>query len=1799
MRTLFPSVAPRLTLASLLALIVAIASFLPTARADELDAMMQQIDTQTRARKSPEELASSLVILMTTGTTDKRRAAMWDSRIYIDNPAVVQTLKDALQKGEPNLASMAALALGHMKIKAAGPPLAAALGNGSSYVRESAAYGLAVLGDPAYAPALKKARPDKPGLAQWIFDDALHTLGQGPATPDIRRKKLRGASVFYLGGGNLPQMLDGWKPLIDREALRLASQPPRDLNPQMGLLGGPIDTRGFFSMLDDRAPGTSSDAGGNPVPQIDVVLLCNIAPDEFPFDLQWRLFNFMRRGGTAVFLGDSFFSSGQIQGQNGKVARVFAYVPEFLDTVLPHTPDKVFHPLRAGMTVPKNLGTAQADVGRGKVIVMSGWTEFRVVPRGWDNFLRLPNYENILRYAVEGDAGFPAIIDGRSAPEKAESGQTLSYKLNLFSCLGPTPAGAAEGEDQLTAELFRAGDAAKTPIATRAYPLRFAADPTLPFTAQLPTDWRLPSGDYEVRLTFRRKGVSSTAVSPVELASPLRLDWSVEDHYRTPGGELAGAVTIHSKLAQPIEKATAIVELHDPLGRVLQRWSRPLTIKPGRNETMTFALQARAYRTDSYPVHCSVVVDGATVERSDRHLFHTGPAMFDQDIVMAPFGGLDPAADQRSRDVMVAAGFNGVGGKAIRPGWYNWSYDVAPKARASAVWPGDLIERMNAGAWGQEMRDRAPGWSVIDQWDEGSTKVLQGDTGQYFNGADVFYRNWLKAKYLTLDRLNAAWREHYKNTLRDGKPMQPLPWEADLTSWEQVKLGQGSPVDWHETNDSLWWQALYAERCEFQRTSRFHQLWHNGDIFHTRIYSSEPPGTLAWQQQQTRGALGNRPSSIMMHVINAQKGADLYARFPWNAIVAGSRHMSVWSVGLAQTGTFGFNPGWTILEADYTVKSWWKPAAASLERARSKDQVLLDAWNSLSPQVAFLYVGHAGTPRALFDALYFAGIVPESINPYDRRGNQLDLGSFKVIYRLGPGTLPPMWQAKLDAWQKAGGLLTDPPDLGIEGYGGKQVDAEVGIQHWVGSDQSRLASASFAQYQAKVLALLAEHGVRPVAQLLDDAGLPAPAVESVLLETHDKTQYYLLAVGDSDIQSSQALGSLGEGSRATKTASPDTFYDGAEFTTQRPGVHRLWLQFNADKPFDTHVTVDGQPPLPFRTFEKLDWFRTERGLGQPRWVAGPAFNLAAGPHKLRIEHRDAARRVQHAVLLDQPLIEPTLRLGGGVGPTVKAAREIYDDLPLKPTPDGGYRLPVRQSQGSLVSLITEDLGRPRLEPRLVRSETDRVLQVRVEIPQKDGSLSRCRHSATLQAFDAKGQAIPGFAAKTSVLGWRVVPLFPAAGDPPPPWTIRLKDLTSGATAEASVATDAPEKSAKPWDRAEEGPAIELRTDDETMSLDGQIHLVPLRVTVVNNRDAAVEGKLSLALPEKLLLEGGLEKPVRVEGHKSATVTWPLVLGRDMAKALGLMQNPPRATLTLSDGKTMGIDVDTMWARQWEKQPPLVTDMGDGKVEARVLNFLDRPVNARVTFATPVAWQVVAAPTDAVEVPAGAGLKPGVASVSLAARVKPDAEQMPDVSSVPMTIRIGEKSFDAGGMLVEAVKERTWFTAKTSDMEGGGPAKPTPEMPKTAIDAKRQHWIGLDWQPFRSDTLVDFPSEFGRITYGVTNVRFAKAGRVSVRVRGQERVDVWLAGRALNVGQPTRVKSPNGGNKAAEAREARADAAAELEIMGENTTEVPAGTWLPLVVRYRRESADPLTDLVFLDEAGKVIWSTSFRAEPGP
>jgi hypothetical protein len=231
----------------------------------------------------------------------------------------------------------------------------------------------------------------------------------------------------------------------------------------------------------------------------------------------------------------------------------------------------------------------------------------------------------------------------------------------------------------------------------------------------------------------------------------------------------------------------------------------------------------------------------------------------------------------------------------------------------------------------------------------------------------------------------------------------------------------------------------------------------------------------------------------------------------------------------------------------------------------------------------------------------------------------------------------------------------------------------------------------------------------------------------------------------------------------------------------------------------------------------------------------------------------------------------------------------------------------------------------------------------------------------------------------------------------------------------------------------------------------------------------------------------------------------------------------------------------------------------------------------VTLGLSDRWDVTSSPAVALSLPEASVESPAVQQVEFTARTKPYADQSPEVYRMALSVKAGDRTFGAGHDLVEVEKRRPWYVAAPPPEVAG---EFEPEIPAQALDAKQTKLWDLNWELQERDTLVDFAAPVGQRVFAITNVSFAEPGEIGVRIRGDEKIDVWLGGARFLTEKP----------KDDERMEA-------LESGSEKAMKVPGRKWLPLVLRYQRVSPHPNTDMVFLDKAGRVIWTAEFRVSP--
>ncbi|MBI2194063.1 MAG: HEAT repeat domain-containing protein [Planctomycetes bacterium] len=1758
-----------------------------------LEEVDQAIDDQSDSDELGGGRLNEMLTAMDNGREYDRRAAIWRARLHPQSRRLVAKLVQVVQQKEAEYASIAAAALGEMKAGPAVPVLRASLRHASSWVQESAAYALGLIGDASAREDLEGARPSEAGLSRWIFEDALARLSGGPGVSSPHARSLRGASVYFLGAEGA-SLRDGWRPLVERYGLRVDGISPPPLNTVMRYFGGPPDTGPFESLLKDR----------DGRPQVDAVVVSGLLAYEFPPFLRWRLFQFVRRGGVLIVLGNTPFVRGEIRTVEGRVVHFFAHPPQLWHQCLPPKLDSSFRPFIGGFrgAFRQTLRSGVADFGHGRTILLASASAAELGVEGLDQpethsdhrdknwgqgMFGVSQIENLLLYGLEGESPFHALLDLYTGPEKIVAGEAATFSMNLFSATGKS--GTLDLEVRIE----------KRPVVRKTLDADLQGRHLLPLKASVELPWTIPDGTAEARMVFITPDARSESAWTFAVTSPLRLSWNMEDSYEKVGGELSGQASVEDQLREKIEDLTLAIEVADHRSRTLQRHAQPVSLRPGPNGPFSLKLQARDYLIGSYTLCLKLLRAGEVIQKSIRLLHRCGPYRFDQDLVYVPWNTAALPSDERMRNLLLESGFNGVWGLDALPGWYNWGVD-GPRIRCMAAWPGDWVEQtrgpreMTMAEFGRYIRHRLPGYSIMDPWDESAIEMATSERGEDLSGeASGLYRNWLKSRYFGLEGLNRAWEKDYQVQVQPppgafvdwsmpGKARipPPRPWQGDLTSWNQVWAWRGSPADWRHYAESLWGEMVFSECLQqFRKTNRG-TYWHWADAFHTRLYMGCRPGQLNWECHRSRARFGHRPSTIMLHFYYAihDKRPEAMRVGLWDALAGGGRHLINWSpnVGVVH----GLEDDCSIWYPDYTLRPHGRAVADSIRRARTRAQVLLDGRNALSRTVAFLYSGASewpfgvGTPRALFDALLYAGIHPESLQPGVLRSDRMPLESFRVIFQCGDADLPEAWKKRIDAWQKQGGRLLDSAEFSFQGEG------------------DRTEASGFTAYQSRVLARLEECGVKPPVSVVDDNGLPEPAVQPVLLETEDRSQQYLLAVVDWSLEGCQAFGGLEQHDFEEKVDLREGLSGGGvRFTVSgKAERYQAWAQVRAAEPFAGAVSVDGKPGLPLTVASgprSLLW--SERGLdGKPRWVAGPAFELASGEHALKVEVRKGQPQIDRVWVVGEQLLEPKLlcRLPG--------VREVYDVYGDRLVSRVGEEWPLRlqASFGEVYGLVTEDLGPVEVKPRLLVGETDRRLEVKVMVRRADGQPSGCRHAFNLSVLDAAGREIEGLGGKASVLGWRVVTLYPAHEDPPLPWTVEAKDITSGRSGQAQVS----ESTAVAF--AERSPLapVEFRADPLD-PLEGHLHFVPFRVRVTNRKERPLKGVLETEIPGEWLLEGETRRDIEVAASGSAVFEWVAALGRP--QAVELMDRPPRAWLALEEGPRMEVQFEDVWVRRWEKAPPLLTNFSEAEVPLEIQSSVDRQISGRIELGLSTHWEMLGAMPGEFSIPASTEGKPASARLAFKARIKAFAPVSPEVVRMSLRLHHSGRVHDIGYRLVELEKRREWLTALPPLEAVGVMDEFKPEMPAEPVVAVKGKLWGLEWKPEERDTLIDFEVPVGQRLFAFTHVCFPEEAEVAVRIRGEEKVDVWLAGeRMLPRGREDAAKTPEPPKSPASGEAADTDEESEpAELKGLATMRAPAGRWLPLVLRYHRQTSYPNTDLVFLNEAGRVLWEAEFRANP--
>ncbi len=1712
-----------------------------------------------------EQVYETLKAGFENGTTEQRQSIIWSSRIQTKSLRVLKLLQDIALNGSPELAVTATVTLGEIRRSEAVSTLIKILDSKSKIVQESAAYSLGLIGDLTVAPSLTAHLPNEEGLSRWIYLEALDRIAGRPVTETPRCKSLHDASVYFIGGTAEEELRNNWKDFIFKYNLRIKTAPPGDINPQMGHYGGAPNTVEFFDMLKDK----------NGKPQIDIVVLCGVLPFEFSIDLQWYLYQYVRRGGILITLGNSMFYTGKLSKPNGELYRKFAPANSFWISSLPESMDNKFKTYIAGFKgiFRNTLRTGIKDFGKGKVIslVYGSPASFKTTQLfgmptedSWQfgkGYWKFPtsNYEIIFNYAIEGDIAFPVILDLANGPETVKGTGPAVFSAQLIS--------AARENGILKCELLTGN----TVIIEQAIPIDMEDTTVKSIKPSFTLPVSIPDGKYTARLTYTTKSGSSSDVWPFDIASPIKINWNFKNQYRDFGLILTGNATIISELIEPLKNIELSLNVTDRDGRILQRLTKNIDILPGTNPPVELSLPTRDLLIGVYGLNISLHQNKRVLQSNSRLLFRDGSYDYKQDLVYAPWGQFN-ADNQQMVQAYKDAGLNS-GTMYATPGWYSWGV-CGPNYNALPTWPGNWVAKTsgyypfndNSQEFAKDIHERLTSATTIHMWDESEINIISSQKEDIAPVSSVLYRNWIKSRYFSIDSLNSKWSKEYKKYPCPSKKIPaPQDWNGDYTSWNQIWTYRGSNSDWNRFND-LWSDLAYQCRNEFRKIDKGDHPWLWFDLFHTRVYPSTRPNETNYQAHEGRGTLGDVPSSIMLHYIFHIPTLPGIARMlNFDALAGGGRHFIIYR---ADDNPDSRDPA-PIWKPGFELKPHGKELAESIHAIRAKEQVFLDSRNKMSKEVAFLYHGTAswppgsGTPKPLFDALVFGGIHPESLKTGSLRSERMSLSSFKVIFRCGNGNLPANWQKRIDDWQKNGGIYLNSTEYPFT-YRGGGSKIKIDEFTFTSGTSERIGSPGFTEYQTKIFDLLKKNGVLPPFQVVDDNGLPELALYPVLMHTEDNTQEYITAISDWDHWTSQAFDKTIDISE--KIDITKGWNDGAKFNSRNTVErYRLWVEVKLTGSFSAKVTIDGEggTPFPMENDPANNHLWAERGTGQTRWIAGPEFILKQGEHILVISNQNGGS-VTRAILTNKLNISPTLKVAST---NVKQVYDVYHDRILTKKIDG-WTLPMGLSECTVLSLITEELGDIKLEPRLLKSDTDQMLQLKVQIGLRDDTLSKCRHAINILLKDAKGMEIPTLRTKASINGWGVVMLFPGVNAPDLPWTIEVKDLTSGKMANALITAE----SKNEFTSLSPIPSFDFYTEP-LLPMEGDIHIMPFKVTIRNNVATTLQGKIKIELPENSLIDSKPEIPITLSANTAATLSWTAIIGRN--QAINLQDSPPRVWLTLKDGTSREIQFNDIWIRRWESTPPLVTNLQQTNIPLSIYNFTDKLITAKLQMNLAETWSISRDANGEIIIPAMTKNAPGLVTSVYTAILKPYAQQLPEVKRLPLQITFGNTIYDAGVKLVETEKHRRWQMVSGEQVLDENNDTYEPVMPTEAVNAIKENLWDVKWTAVESDTLINFTNGTSLSYYAITNVSFPKAGDAAIRIRGDAKVQVWLGGVEID---PYEKKK-------------KID---EIITTYRDRVPVLANNPIPLVILYKSPSNIPLSnDLVFLDKDDNIIWEADY------
>ncbi|MBI2190450.1 MAG: HEAT repeat domain-containing protein [Planctomycetes bacterium] len=1285
------------------------------------------------------------------GDSQTRRAALWAMSAYRHEQLaqrVVAILDGSFEiPDRDGVLPAAALAAGRMKLRSAVSPLERCLSSESAWLRESALWALGEMGDAGVQEVLQGAlEKGQTEWERWLAAEALNKAAGRQSLPDkgFQPRPLEGVKVLWVGIG--PRHAYHFaQPVRDAQVHPPAELARRGviyqgvfvnhLNPAMGYFGG-LSGPQAQKLLE----GLVFEEGR---PKFDAVVFHYLIPQDAPGPfLKWRLWNYIRRGGRLIVIGETLLQAASIMDpRRGTMAVKVSWEMGLFDTALPAEVVKKPLPFQLGQERLGMAWTGYRDLGVGRTLLVCRPVDPARAEAPLDDLHRQvfighfnrdqpaiiasdEEWLALFQWALGGTEALVARLAPEGPPKEVRAGEQLVLK-GTSSRFVPGDGFRLEFLVSDARDPAKIHFRAERALADGAFEWPVALTDALPDASYLMV-WRLVAPGAAEPVQEIRRVVTVRARVGLEVSGPALLP--------EPGETCEVAVTVRHRWGGPLAEAELRVGLVDFRGRWICFRHESFNLAAGGQVTRPVTFAADAVAPGRYRLMAEVASGGMVIARAAAAADRRNHFDFTQALIWTPF---------RSNQLLTEEQV-----EAFRDLGVNCLYDVSSYGLYSAslnspmfIPKGQWPREIEQGQIGEEWRDWGrktavePLYTLTDTIEEADleigSKVHQEGYGDVVQEGHEQYRIYLRSRYRTLSALNGAWKTDYASwnqvylmgpswdgravtfTARmggGGGQMVPVPQAIDEAA------GIPSLAPYEDQNAFRWTYISLIHRIRYD-------AYHSVDDRHVLTPGGASGLAGSWDNHHWRHYLGwiynpsfaatlARPNYGLKPFTCLIGCKSTYAQMSWlhwSALLGGARAFMPYSDG-SPLGDY-------LLDERHRPTSAGESLARVVRRLLPRQQVLLDTRNRVESGV-LLYgdfpYGDA-PPQWLFEAMALQRILPDF-------GSRL--AGRKIVFVPGNGPAE-----ALDGLAKAGAtvLTLVTTASGVTQRFGLQRDALPAAEPAAALPKAHASGAGGGEGITSLMRERVEAGNARATWSYPD-GIPA-----MLEHSHGQGRHIHLNFVPDRESLSVAASLLGAILGQTGIRLPVQVLD----TDGR--IHRGVAAFELETFDGTQHYLCVCPDLP----------------------ADPG-----------LEDTEIAGRI---VLPEERAVQSVVDVFSGRRASLERGGGEYS-----------FTFSLLPGEGTLFSLLEEETSQPMVSLSTAAAVPGEPLRVGVAIPGGGNSLSESSHSVRVQVLDARGTTVPGLGASGKVVRTRFFTLFPAENDPPGDWMLEVADLATGVTFRATL-----------------------------------------------------------------------------------------------------------------------------------------------------------------------------------------------------------------------------------------------------------------------------------------------------------------------------------------------------------------------------------------------------------------------------